>query len=438
MLEPRSFQKIEPSSLLKNLANARKTAQLIVDNGSVSWSIYFQQGRVVFASHSIDPFERLGRHLSQLGHRDLAGFNSDRARLNTTEATTAIPEIKLISKWFNSEVLQPAEVKLLVERLNLEVVGSLLLVKSGQYRLSNQIDLLPTFCALELQSVLSYCQSRFDAWKLLAPIGSPYQRPNLSVVAKNRREFLQHLPSDLVVRLNGFNSLYHLATLTNKDELQLALDLHSYVLEGLIGLHDPHPPFDKLPRINYRQLTPTGSKTLAQLNSSFRRHPLPLREITSASVNQVAQNPASQKHDNTRSNNNYPPQLLKLAAQQAKPIKIACVDDSLSMLSLIKTYLESDNFVVDSISDPVKALMQIFRLKPDCILLDVNMASLNGYELCRLIRNHPRLKTIPIIMVTGNTGIINRTRAKLMGASGYITKPFNQADLLKVIFQHIT
>lgn len=90
------------------------------------------------------------------------------------------------------------------------------------------------------------------------------------------------------------------------------------------------------------------------------------------------------------------------------------------------------------ISDPVKALMQIVRSKPDLILLDVTMPNLDGYELCSLLRRHPSFKAVPVVMVTGNTGFIDRAKAKLAGASSYLTKPFTQSDLLKTVFKHLS
>ena len=118
--------------------------------------------------------------------------------------------------------------------------------------------------------------------------------------------------------------------------------------------------------------------------------------------------------------------------------KIICVDDSPTMLKEISYFLDDESFSVFTISDPVKALMQIVRLKPDLILLDVRMAGIDGYELCRLLRNHSLFKKTPIIMVTGNTGIIDRVKARIVGASGYLTKPFTQPDLLKIVFRHLS
>ncbi|MGB3654127.1 MAG: response regulator [Rivularia sp. (in: cyanobacteria)] len=117
---------------------------------------------------------------------------------------------------------------------------------------------------------------------------------------------------------------------------------------------------------------------------------------------------------------------------------VACIDDSLTILKSIKRFLGDDKFTVVMINDPVKALMQILRSKPDLILLDVEMPNLDGYELCSLLRRHSAFKNIPIVMVTGRTGFIDRAKAKMVRASGYLTKPFTQSELLKVVFKHIS
>ena len=80
---------------------------------------------------------------------------------------------------------------------------------------------------------------------------------------------------------------------------------------------------------------------------------------------------------------------------------------------------------------------KLFALKPDLVLLDIGMPNLDGYELCSLLRKHSYFKSTPVIMVTGRTGFVDRAKAKLVRASGYLTKPFTQGDLLKVVFQHL-
>lgn len=90
------------------------------------------------------------------------------------------------------------------------------------------------------------------------------------------------------------------------------------------------------------------------------------------------------------------------------------------------------------IDNPIKALMQVMRSKPDIILLDVGMPGVDGYELCSLLRKHANFKHTPIIMVTGHTGFVDRAKAKFVGASGYLTKPFTQSELLKAVFKHLS
>jgi twitching motility two-component system response regulator PilG len=116
---------------------------------------------------------------------------------------------------------------------------------------------------------------------------------------------------------------------------------------------------------------------------------------------------------------------------------IACIDDSQTVLNSIKHFLDENTFSVVTINDPVKALMQILRSKPDLILLDVEMPSLDGYELCSLLRKHSAFKHTPIIMVTGRTGFIDRAKAKMVRSSGYLTKPFTQSELLKMVFKYL-
>ncbi|MBV6626044.1 MAG: response regulator [Rivularia sp. (in: Bacteria)] len=123
--------------------------------------------------------------------------------------------------------------------------------------------------------------------------------------------------------------------------------------------------------------------------------------------------------------------------ENLKTYTIVCIDDSRAVVNAIKMYLDDNIFCVVGINDPLKALMQVVRLKPDLILLDITMPTLDGYELCSLLRKHSALKETPIIMVTGKKGIINRVKAKMVKASDYITKPFQKKDLLKVIFKYI-
>lgn len=150
----------------------------------------------------------------------------------------------------------------------------------------------------------------------------------------------------------------------------------------------------------------------------------PLQQALTATPISLDQTPATQNSQSINTPN-------------SKTYTIACIDDSPTVLQAINAFLDDKSFSVVLINDPIKALMQIIRSKPNLILLDVTMPNLDGYELCSLLRKHPTFKATPIIMVTSNTGFIDRAKAKLVGASGYLTKPFTQSDLVKIIFKHL-
>ncbi|NET73389.1 MAG: response regulator, partial [Sphaerospermopsis sp. SIO1G2] len=114
-----------------------------------------------------------------------------------------------------------------------------------------------------------------------------------------------------------------------------------------------------------------------------------------------------------------------------------CIDDSQAVLNSLQYFLDESIFSVLTINDPVKALLQIIRSKPDVILLDVEMPNLDGYELCSLLRKHSGFQNTPIIMVTSRKGFVDKAKAKIVRSSGYLTKPFTRTELLKMISKHI-
>ena len=116
---------------------------------------------------------------------------------------------------------------------------------------------------------------------------------------------------------------------------------------------------------------------------------------------------------------------------------VACIDDSPTVQRTVKLILEPLGCQVESIVKPLMALSSLGRNVPDLILLDINMPELDGYTLCRMLRQCSALKDVPIVMLTGRDALLDKVRAKLLGASQYVTKPFQPQDLVEVIHQHI-
>jgi CheY-like chemotaxis protein len=108
--------------------------------------------------------------------------------------------------------------------------------------------------------------------------------------------------------------------------------------------------------------------------------------------------------------------------------KIFMVDDSATALALARRLLEPAGHQVESTSEPTEALELIRKSQPDLVILDVMMPRLNGFELCRMLRKDPELAEMPIIMASAKAYESDREKARRLGASGYIIKPFTLAQ----------
>ena len=116
---------------------------------------------------------------------------------------------------------------------------------------------------------------------------------------------------------------------------------------------------------------------------------------------------------------------------------IAGIEDSTSFSRILNDTLTPAGFRFVSIPEPLTALATLLQTKPAVILLDLLMPQINGYQLCSHLRQVTSLKKTPIIFLTAQEGVINRVRAKMVGANGYLTKSINAEKLLETITQHL-
>ncbi|MGL5035434.1 MAG: response regulator [Microcystaceae cyanobacterium] len=120
-----------------------------------------------------------------------------------------------------------------------------------------------------------------------------------------------------------------------------------------------------------------------------------------------------------------------------RPVVI-CVDDREAIQLMVQATLEPNGFKAIAIQDPFKALAIAMSQKPSLILIDVAMPEMNGYELCRLLRQSISLQNIPIILLTEKKGLVERIQGKLAGAAGYLDKPFLPQELLALVKSQTT
>lgn len=110
-------------------------------------------------------------------------------------------------------------------------------------------------------------------------------------------------------------------------------------------------------------------------------------------------------------------------------MKFLIVDDDPIILQLIKAVLEEGGHSVKCCESSVQALRDIALDPPDCVISDVIMPEMDGFELCREIRSRPELAGVKIIMCSSKSYDFDRRRAKELGADGYIVKPLQRETL---------
>ncbi|MBD2091538.1 response regulator [Microcoleus sp. FACHB-1515] len=347
------IHKFHPLSVLAQLASRQTTGHLQVSSGLTSWSLYLSKGKLLFATCSIETFDRLDRHLRRLSIQVPTLVSAIRVQTRllfekpTENPGQSVADYDAICWLVEQHYLGRDQAALLIEELAKEVLESFLALQEASYELQEQSwNDRPQFCQLDLRPLVELSQMQLRqkqaAGRIVTPLRDSSPAPASTSIA---------------------------------------------------SASAPIPALTVEPAPKKWPLAAVGS---------------------------------------TRSNAPTPP------TPQAKgTFTIACIDDSPTVLQAIHSYLDDKIFTVLMINNPVSALMQIVRSKPDLILLDVTMPNLDGYELCSLLRRHPNFKQTPVIMVTGNTGFIDRAKAKLVGASGYLTKPFTQPDLIKMVFKHL-
>jgi len=336
----RFFQKLQPINILKKITNSSYTGCLQVFSESGAWSIYMDQGKLIYAGYSEEMFEPLYRNLQRLSQQisTLPRGINEQVRMifekDIEKHSIPNPDYLAICWLVNQKYISHFQAALLIEELALEVLQSLLNLKYGSYEFvpNTFLDNLPKFCHLNLKALVEPCQSAV------------------------------------------------------KVDVQENLNFEPYC-----QLEVPKTSEEKLPKSNSDKVSDQGK--INQSSNSLIR--------------------------------------------EKQKCSIFSIDDNQKILNAVSEFLDEQIFNVIKFTDSSQALMEILRVQPDIILLNIEMPNLNGYEICSLLRKHTHYKDTPIIFMTERMGLRDRAKAKFVKANGYLEKPFSQEDLLKIIFEHI-
>ncbi len=109
---------------------------------------------------------------------------------------------------------------------------------------------------------------------------------------------------------------------------------------------------------------------------------------------------------------------------------ILVVDDDPSSLDIVRTYLEARGYQVVTAMDGKEALAKMEAVRPCLVLLDVMMPGMDGWEVARLIKNHPQFgRNVRIVMLTARSDFTDKQEGLRSGADDYIVKPIRLEDL---------
>ncbi len=114
-------------------------------------------------------------------------------------------------------------------------------------------------------------------------------------------------------------------------------------------------------------------------------------------------------------------------------VKVLIVDDSQTLRQTVLELLTQQGIKVIEANDGLEAQKKLQDIVPDLVITDLIMPQMNGYELCRWIKNNPSTEKVPVLICSTKSEEFDRYWGMKQGADAYLTKPFQPAELLKTI-----
>ena len=291
-------------------------------------------------------------------------------------ASQNAPEYSYLWALLEHHIITPAQGRSIIQSIVHETLFDLLGLHQGTFIFEHGSALSPQLTTLEIGSLLKKIMQQVQGWKQLHP---HIQSPNQCLAIADYIHLRQVLPTatfnHLKLWLDGKTSLRQLSRYLNQDILSVGRAMYPFVKQGWIQM-----------------LNPIVVKTNNQTNDLPRLKTIP---------------------------------------------RIVCIDDAIAICEAIESILKLQGYDTVGCTNPLQAFNLVFQLKPDLILCDIAMPELDGYELCAMLRHSNRFRHTPIVILTGKDQFIDRVKAKMVGATDYLTKPFAEPELLTLVEKHL-
>lgn len=292
-------------------------------------------------------------------------------------ATINAPEYGHLWALIENHVLTPIQGRSIIQSMVYETLFDLLSLHNGAFMFEVSPALSPQLTTLEAGPLVIKIMKQVQEWKQLHPhVQSPEQSPLIADANQLRQALPENTFHTLERWVDGKTSIRQIAHYLNRDILTVAKAIYPYIQQGSV------------------QLLPLISK------------------------------PVPQEQD-----------LLPLPPEKVP--RIVCIDDGAAIRKTVEYILSEHGYEATAIGNPLKALSLVFQLKPDLILCDIAMPELDGYEICAMLRRSTIFRQTPIVMLTGKDGFIDRVKARMVGATDYLTKPFGEGELLMLVEKYV-
>ncbi|AFZ42698.1 response regulator receiver protein [Halothece sp. PCC 7418] len=388
------------------------------------WQLYFGMGRLLWASGGEHPRRRWRRQLAHVCEQDgLKGHYSeghlregDHYECWDFHLLLALHKRKILS----SEQVRKVMVGMITEILfDLNHQGIALCTSKEAYpdepnhcgkqvftrtwkagvRPSQEMVVPPSW-GVETQACLDKAQESWVQWREMGLTHvSPNQAPQLLNLKELAAQTSEKVYGNLVKLVTGDRTLRDLSVVMKMSPLKLARSLQPYIRQDLITLAAiaDLPPAPQEKTVKKQQL-----QRRAEDQSATTSSPIPSQ---------------------------------KKRVKSQRPL-VAFVDDSEQSRNIMNNVVTKGGYDFIGIGDSVQAITILLEKQPQLIFLDLMMPNVNGYELCSQIRKISVLKDVPVVIVTGNDGIVDRMRAKVVGANNFISKPIDRSEVLTLALQY--
>lgn len=122
---------------------------------------------------------------------------------------------------------------------------------------------------------------------------------------------------------------------------------------------------------------------------------------------------------------------------EQEPLRVGIVDDDPEIVKVLRMVLETQGIQALGALSGLNGLLMTKKELPDVVLLDIMMPDMDGFEVCRRMRQDPATKDIPVVLVSARTDLEHIEKGALFGAQGYISKPFHMSTLIEKIYEVI-